>query len=105
MRKIDEIASLYPNLDLASIRILLQIHETPGRSITDIADILRLDFHFVRQKIAIMAKGRGAKTRCRPLGLITVQLLDVDMRKRELTLTETGEALAQDLLPLTKRRG
>ena len=58
MRLIDELAGRFPDLDLAMVRILLQVYETPGYSIADLAEMLRLDHRYTQQKIALLGKGR-----------------------------------------------
>ncbi len=69
MRLIDELGSCFPDLDLASVRILLQVYETPGFCIADLAEVLRIDHRFAQQKIALMRKGRKSR-RSAAYGLI-----------------------------------
>ena len=48
MRLIDELGTSFPELDLASVRILLQVYETPGFCIADLAEVLRIDHRFAQ---------------------------------------------------------
>jgi len=102
IRIIDKIAMEYPALDLASIRILMQIDDMPGLSIREVAEILVMDYKTVCLKIALMANGRGEKMpRARKYRLITVERNTADRRKRNLYLTGTGKVLASQLNPLS----
>ncbi len=85
MRKIDEIGRRYPSLDLAALRILMQIDATPGMSIREIADILQLDRKFVQDSVVQMQSR----------GLINNDKNLADKRKRSLDLTTSGENVAE----------
>ena len=85
MRKIDEIGRRYPSLDLAALRILMQIDATPGMSIREIADILQLDRKFVQDSVVQMQSR----------GLINNDKNLADKRKRSLDLTPSGENVAE----------
>ena len=85
MRKIDEIGRRYPSLDLAALRILMQIDATPGMSIREIAPILQLDRKFVQDSVVQMQSR----------GLINNDKNLADKRKRSLDLTTSGENVAE----------
>lgn len=90
MRRIDEIGRNYPLLDMTDLRILSQIGQTPGLSIIEIAEILRLDQRFVQQRLD--------KTH----GLVSEDYNLADKRRRSLALTDLGENLYSIFEFLTK---
>lgn len=63
MRMIDELGKEFPTLDLTDIRILLKIYETPGYSIRELAEALKLNEKTVQLKVAVMGRGRKKKSR------------------------------------------
>nr|DAI44367.1 MAG TPA: helix-turn-helix protein [Caudoviricetes sp.] len=101
MRLIDELAGEFPTLDLAALRILLQIYETPGYSIKDLAEMLRMDHKTAQLKIALMCKGRKGR-RSAAYGLIDDGRNLADRRKRSLSVTPRGAELAEKLMSLTR---
>ena len=101
MRLIDELGTCFPDLDLASVRILLQVYETPGFCIADLAEVLRIDHRFAQQKIALMCKGRKGR-RSAAYGLIDDGRNLADRRKRSLSVTPRGAELAEKLMTLTR---
>ena len=112
MRVIDELEKSFPTLDLTEIRILLQIHETPGCSIRELAEILKLDPKAVQLKIAVLASGRKRSEPQLPhrrkrrighaWGLIAEERNLADKRKRSLATTPRGAELAEKLMTLTE---
>jgi len=121
MRVIDELEKSFPTLDLTEIRILLQIHETPGCSIRELAEILQLDPKAVQLKIAVLASGRKRKSRREPprngvpvlrsirrrgraCGLVAEERNLADKRKRSLSTTPRGAVIAEKLMTLTSKR-
>ena len=101
MRLIDELGTSFPELDLASVRILLHGYETPGFCIADLAEVLRIDHRFAQQKIALMGKGRKGR-RSAAYGLIDDGRNLADRRKRSLSVTPHGAELAEKLMTLTR---
>ena len=101
MRLIDELGTCFPDLDLASVRILLQVYETPGFCIADRAEVLRIEHRFAQQKIALMGKGRKGR-RSAAYGLIDDGRNLADRRKRSLSVTPHGAELAEKLMTLTR---
>jgi len=114
MRLIDELGKGFPTLDLTDIRILLKIYETPGYSIRELAEALKLSEKTVQLKIAVMGRGRKKKIRREPprngvpvlrsirrvsraLELIAEDRNMADGRKRSLATTPRGAALAEKL--------
>ena len=100
MKLIDDLERRYPTLDLTALRLLLQIHATPGFSIRELADLLSMDPKAVQMKIAMMAGGRKNR-RSSAWGLIAEDRNLADRRKRSLSTTPRGAALAARLQPLT----
>ncbi len=99
MRIFDELGRRFPDLDLAMVRILLQVYETPGYSIADLAEMLRLDHRYTQQKIALLGKGRKGRNSA-AYGLIADDHNLADRRKRSLSVTSRGEELAEKLLSI-----
>ena len=100
MRIIEEIARQYPSLDLESIRILLTIHDNPGFSIREVADILVLNKKNVQIKVALMAEGRKNRSGASKRRLVNIDRKLTDKRARDLMLTDAGMRLAERLSSL-----
>jgi DNA-binding MarR family transcriptional regulator len=96
MRIIDEIAEQYPQLDLASIQILLTIYEYPGYCIREIAQVVGMDPKTCQEKVTMLSGGRKGKKWTR-LGLVSDGYKVSDQRMRDLMLTQTGRDLAEKL--------
>lgn len=100
MRIIDDVAMRFPAMDLESVRILLQIYETPGFSIRELSDVLRISPKHAKLKVSLLAAGRNTLPGSSRLGLIDTKRKASDRRKCDLMLTDAGEILAEKLKSL-----
>jgi DNA-binding MarR family transcriptional regulator len=100
MRLIDDLARGFPGLDLQAIRILLQIHATPGFCIRELAEILGMDQKTAQLKIALLGTGRKNRSGA-AYGLVDEDRNPADHRRRSLSTTPAGAAVAEQLMILT----
>lgn len=96
MRLINELFYCFPELDLADLRILIQVGATPGLSIKDLAELLALDQRQAQEKIARLGGGRKRR-RGSAYGLIDSEYNLADGRMRSLALTDAGAEFVKKL--------